>query len=151
MIYKGILWFCCLYISNIWWKFTSVNWGPSIAIRISLPIDVTNSRPETILIKWVWFQQKWVWPNKRVALLPKLFPPPQKIILYEILGVSVNQQDRGMSVNEQDRGVSVNEQDRGVSVNEQDRGVSVNEQDRGIVKCWLAAEVNTELKLHNVM
>ena len=56
-----------------------------------------------------------------------------------------------MSVNEQDRGVSVNEQDRGVSVNEQDRGVSVNEQDRGIVKCWLAAEVNTELKLHNVM
>ncbi len=67
--------------------------------------------------------------------------------------MSVNEQDRGVSVNEQDRGVSVNEQDRGVSVNEQDRGVSVNQQqqDRGIVKCWLAAEVNTELKLHNVM
>ncbi len=35
-------------ISNTWCKFTSVNWGPSIAIRISLPIDFTNSRPEMI-------------------------------------------------------------------------------------------------------
>ncbi len=75
MIYNGFCEFCCVYLSNIWWKFTSVNWGPSIAILISLPIDVTNSRLKTIL-KWVWFQQKWVWSNKRVALFLKLFPPP---------------------------------------------------------------------------
>ncbi len=33
------------------------------------------------LIKWVWFQQNWVWSIKHVGppLLPKLFPPlPQE-------------------------------------------------------------------------
>ncbi len=46
--------------------------------------------PRRFLIKWVWFQQKWVWSNKHVALLPKLFlppPPPQKKILHETLSV----------------------------------------------------------------
>ncbi len=65
---------CCLYISNIWWKFTSVNWGPSIAICSSLPrLMSLILDPRQFLIKWVWFQQKWLWSNKRVP------PPPQKI------------------------------------------------------------------------
>ncbi len=66
MIYNGILWFCCLYISNSWWKFTSVNWGPSIAICISLPrLMSLILDPRQFLIKWVWFQQNWVWSIKR--------------------------------------------------------------------------------------
>ena len=71
MIYNGILWFCCLYISNIWWKFTSVNWGPSIAIRISLP------RLMSLILDQRRFLIKWVWSNKCV--------PPRKKILYETL------------------------------------------------------------------
>ncbi len=77
MIYNGILWFCCLYISNIWWRFTSVNWGPSIAIHISLPILMSLILdPRQFLIKCVWFQQKWVWSNKRVCVCVVCAPPP---------------------------------------------------------------------------
>ncbi len=57
-----------LFVSNIWWKFTSVNWDPSIAIRISLPrLMSLILDPRRFLIKRVWFQQKWVWSNKYVG------------------------------------------------------------------------------------
>ncbi len=85
MIYNGILWFCCLYISNIWWEFTSVNWGPSIAIHISLPkICVTNSRPEPeigVVSAKLGVVNQTCGPSP--SFLNSSPPPPQKKILYE--------------------------------------------------------------------
>ncbi len=83
MIYNGILWFCCLYISNSWWRLISVNWGPSIAIHISLP-RLMSLILDLRWFKWVWFQQKWVCQTNVWRLPPSFLnsSPPQKKILW---------------------------------------------------------------------